>query len=138
MDARFRLKLNRRKTDEDSAFYDVDPSRGEEQVGELINPMNPITIVIAYLQAASDDTVTLADVTRLLLDPSARGWIGLQDADWQALRERAKSLGVSAHVQYPAPRVAYVKALTDEAAARRIGASGYIEVTATIFTLRYI
>lgn len=134
----FDLKLSRRETDEDSAFYEIDPNRGEEQVGELLNPMNPITIVIAYLQAARDDTVTLADVTRLLFDPAASGWNGMQDADWQALRESAQSLGVAAHVQYPAPRVAYVKALTDEAAERRIDASGYIELPATIFTLRYL
>ncbi len=134
----FDLHLRRHDGVGDSPLYDVDPERGEEQIGELLNPLNPITVVIAYLRAITEEPTPRAAISELLLDPEANGWKNLNDAAWEAMRDAAESLGVAAHVHYPAQRVAYIKALTDEAAERRVEAPGYVEVPGTVFTLRFI
>lgn len=134
----FDLRLRRHNGNGDATLYDINPERGHEQIGELLNPMNPITVVIAYIQAMSDERNSLSWISDELLDPEASGWKNIDEATWQAMREKSKSLGVAAHVHYPAPRVAYVKALTDEAANRRVESPGYVEVPVTVFTLRFI
>lgn len=76
---------------------------------------------------------------KTLVDPAASGWASMDDEAWQHMRDRLSSLGVAAHVQYPAPRIAYVKALTDEAAdTTREGGAGYVTVPMSLFTLRFI
>jgi len=62
----------------------------------------------------------------------------MSDEEFVKNAERWRDLGLAAHVHYPAPRVAYVKTLSDGAAATRVTVPGYVEVPMTLFTLRFI
>ncbi len=136
----FDSTLERRANDGDAALFDLDADHGDEQIGMLDNPFNPISIVIAFLAGMQNDAEPgRFEMAKTLVDPAASGWASMDDEAWQDMRDRLSSLGVAAHVQYPAPRIAYVKGLTDEAAdATREGGAGYVIVPMTLFTLRFI
>jgi hypothetical protein len=96
-------------------------------------------VVLAFKAALShDDGGPLLDAARSLTDRSAPGWANVQPDHWEALSAQFESLGMASHVHYPAPRVAYVKLLTDDAADLVASSPGYVTVPVTIVTLRFI
>lgn len=134
----FDLALTRQSGAADGALFAIDPAHGEEQIGQIDNPFNPIGVVVLFLHALNRDEGPDLGLARGLLDPSAHGWMRMGNDEWAEAAKRWGTLGVAAHVHYPAPRIAYVKTLTDEAAGQRVGGPGYVEVPMTLFTLRYI
>lgn len=134
----FDLALTRQSGDSGSALFAIDQVHGEEQIGQLDNPFNPIGVVVLFLKALSRDEGPDLGLAKGLLDPSAKGWARMGDDEWADAAQRWGTLGVAAHVHYPAPRIAYVKTLTDDAAEQRVDGPGYVEVPMTLFTLRYI
>ena len=129
----------RRSSEGDASLFDLDPSHGELQMGDVENLFNPVPLVVAFLAGISSPKREDQELAKSLLDPEEDAWARMTPNEWVELSRRLASLGVAAHVQYPAPRVAYVKALTDEAAnTRRQGGAGYVTVPVQVFTLRFI
>ncbi|OBA46590.1 hypothetical protein A5728_10285 [Kocuria sp. ICS0012] len=134
----FDLALTRQSKEGEAALFAVDPEYGEEQMGQIENPFNPVTIVLLFLTALGREEGPDWDLISALLDPAAEGWSRMTNDQWTEAARGWSQLGIAAHVHYPAPRIAYVKTLTDEAAERRIDAAGFVEVPMTLFTLRYV
>lgn len=134
----FDLGLTRQSGSADAALFAIDQAHGEEQVGQIDNPFNPIGVVVTFLHAMSREEGPDLRLAKGLLDPAAAGWAGVKDDEWTDAAGDWADLGVAAHVHYPAPRIAYVKALTDDAADQRVNSPGYVEVPMTLFTLRFI
>ena len=134
----FDLALTRQSGSGDAALFAIDHPYGEEQVGQIDNPFNPISVVVVFLHAIGREEGPDLGLAKSLLDPAAAGWARMTDDEWNDAAERWADLGVAAHVHYPAPRIAYVKALTDDAADQRVDRPGYVEVPMTLFTLRFI
>lgn len=124
--------------DGDADLFDNDPAHAEEQAGPQESLFNPIVVVRAFIAFVTSDSAEDRQMARLLTDPAASGWSELSDEQWNAMATEM-NLGLASHVYYPAPRVAYVRALTDEAAAtRRSGGAGYVQVPLGVFTLRLL
>lgn len=133
----FDLALTRQSAAGEAALFAIDPEYGEEQMGQIENPFNPVTTVLSFLNALGRDGPDWELVSHLL-DPGADGWAKMTDDQWVEAAKDWSQLGIAAHVHYPAPRIAYVKTLTDDAADQRVEGPGYVEVPMTIFTLRFV
>lgn len=134
----FDLALTRQSRSSEAALFAIDPEHGEEQMGQIENPFNPVTTVLLFLNALGRDGGPDWDLISALLDPGADGWGKMTDEQWLEAADHWSQLAIAAHVHYPAPRIAYVKTLTDEAAAKRREGPGYVEVPMTFFTLRFV
>ncbi len=134
----FDLALTRQSKAGEAALFAIDPEYGEEQMGQIENPFNPVTTVLLFLNALGRDGGPDWDLISALLDPGAEGWNKMSDDEWVEAAKHWSQLGIAAHVHYPAPRIAYVKTLTDEAADQRRDGPGYVEVPMTLFTLRFV
>lgn len=130
--------LTRQTKKGSGALFDIDPENAEEQLGQIDNPFNPITTVLLFLHALRQEDGSDWDLISTLLDPSANGWSEMPDDHWMESANEWSRLGIAAHVYYPAPRIAYVKTLTDEAASQRVDGPGYVQVPITVFTLRFV
>lgn len=134
----FDLALTRQSKEGEAALFAVDPEHGEEQMGQIENGFNPVTTVLLFLNALRREEGPDWELLSALLDPSAKGWKKMTEEQWAEVVEPWSELGIAAHVHYPAPRIAYVKTLTDEAADQRLEGAGYVKVPMTIFTLRFV
>lgn len=134
----FDLALTRQSQEGEAALFAIDPEHSEEQMGQIENFFNPVTAVLLFLNALRREEGPDWQLARTLLDPAAKGWSEMTEEQWAEAAERWSQLGIAAHVHYPAPRIAYVKTLTDEAADQRIEGPGYVEVPMTLFTLRFV
>lgn len=134
----YHLALTRQSKEGEAALFAIDPEYGEEQLGQIENPFNPVTTVLLFLNALGRDGGPDWDLISALLDPGAEGWSKMTDDQWVEAANHWSQLGIAAHVHYPAPRIAYVKTLTDEAADQRLDGPGYVEVPMTLFTLRFV
>lgn len=122
----------------DAELFASNPAHAEAQAGPMDTLFNPIAVVSFFINAVLGDSPEDRELARFLTDPAAPGWDEITAAQWDEMA-RELHLGLAAHVYYPAPRVAYVRALTDEAAAtRRTGGAGFVSVPLKIFTLRLL
>lgn len=122
----------------DAELFASHPAHAEAQAGPMDTLFNPIAMVSFFINAVLGDSPEDRELARFLTDPAAPGWDEITAAQWDEMAAELH-LGLAAHVYYPAPRVAYVRALTDEAAAtRRTGGAGFVSVPLKIFTLRLL
>lgn len=134
----FDLAIARQERNGDAGLFSIDPDHGDEQLGQIDNPFNPVGVVALFLSAWSSDDGPDLSLARSLLDPTAQGWSAMSDEDFAKAGQQWANLGIAAHVHYPAPRIAYVKTLLEDAAQRQVAEPGYVEVAMTFFTLRFI
>lgn len=134
----FHLALTRASKKGEAALFAIDPEYGEEQMGGIDNPFNPVATVRLFLNALRREEGPEVELLSEMLDPSASGWSQMTGQDWVDAVQRWSELGIAAHAHYPAPRIAYVKTLTADAAEQRIDRPGYVEVPTTFFTLRFL
>ncbi|WP_146081904.1 hypothetical protein [Pseudoclavibacter sp. Z016] len=136
----FDSKLDRQGSAGDAALYMIDDDHAQEQLGDLGDPLNPFAILITFraaLSRAPEEGGPDLSTARLALDPAAGGWKAIHDTQLLELATSLSGLGVAAHVHYPAPRIAYIKMLSDEATHLKVTSPGYVEVPMTIVTLRF-
>lgn len=106
---------------------------------DFSNPVFVVTLFFGALFALSEGEKEAFAGLKELLDPSANGWAQFDVEAWLDLARRYEDYGIAAFVHYPAPRVAYVKILPDEEASKRLtGEVGYVEVSVSVITLRYL
>lgn len=120
-----------------SALRAIDPDSAEAGPE---NPENPIFVVRTFFEAlfATDDPDIRLILTRDLLDPGAGGWLSLSTDDLATIAEEYSDYGVAISVQYPAPRIAYVRLVRQQDADTRIEPPAkYVDVRFNVVTLRY-
>lgn len=80
------------------------------QAGPPDNPYNPLGVVFAFANAASD--VSISDKRfRELLAAHASGWSEIDHKKLAEVRELLRTANVATHVWYPTPRIGYVRLL---------------------------
>lgn len=136
----FDMELRQAEGAGDVDLFDVNPEAGHLQVGDLNDPRNPLLTAVAFLDAFSDpDNPDLA-LAELLMDPRAPGWRKDKADGYATVSSILAAVGgLGAHVHYPAPRVAYVKAVPEKVARQRVEHRGEVELEgAVILTLRWL
>lgn len=111
----------------------------EAQLGDLDNPFNPLPVALAFLGAlTSTEPPPTVDALQVLFAPNAPGWASMTDAGLEALGDELREYGMAAHAWYPAPFVAWVRAVHDDDARSDARPGEFRTVRAKILTLCFL
>lgn len=80
------------------------------QVGPVDNPYNPLGIVFAFANIASDEEVDDEQFHQLLAG-QASGWTQTPPESIAEVREMLRTSNLASHIWYPTPRIAYARML---------------------------
>lgn len=136
----FDMELRAAEGAGDVDLFDVNPETWHLQAGDLDDRHNPLQTAMAFLAAFEDSDNPDLALAELLMDPGAPGWRKEKADGCAELSSMMASVGgLGAHVHYPAPRIAYVKAVSDDVARQRAEHRGQVELNkAVILTLRWL
>lgn len=82
------------------------------QAGPIDNPYNPLGVVFAFANAASNADLDDAGFRQALAE-EASGWAESSVEEIAAVREMLRASNIATHVWYPTPRIAYVRLLDE-------------------------
>lgn len=80
------------------------------QAGPVDNPYNPLAMVFAFADIASDEELGDGEFQRVLAE-QAGGWAETPPDLVSEFREMLRTSNLALHVWYPTPRIAYVRVL---------------------------
>lgn len=93
-----------------SLIASFDSKEALEQMGDLGDPGNPMTVVGALHSILFDDDEVNVELLRQLLAPEAPYWESLDDDELvRDLQGALKDRGIAAHVYWPTPQVAFAR-----------------------------
>lgn len=91
---------------------DAEDGLAVAQAGPVDGPYNPLSVVFAFANAASDTQVD-DERFRQVLAREASGWGESSADDIAAVRGMLRTTNVASHVWYPTPRIAYIRLLDE-------------------------
>lgn len=108
-----------------------------EQLGDLNELYNPMTVALALLNAVQAEQFDRAEFEATLA-PEAPGWQNLSSADIENLRAELATYGFGSMPSYPTPHVSYVKIIPERTSGAAVvqGARG-VQLPAKILTLTF-
>ncbi|MCM3849555.1 hypothetical protein ND486_25500 [Pseudonocardia sp. DR1-2] len=124
-------------TNEKSKLFDSsDEAAAHAQIGR-VNPMNPMAITLAFVQAMTSNPRERAVVDSFLA-PEAAAWKSTPEEELDAIAEELNRYGLALFVHYRAPHVAYVKFVTPDHENLQVAFGSVVIEDARFITLTFV